>query len=323
MSQNKVVFKNQPKLSTFAVQEKFNQKRLLLVPVIENFLSNSQYFTGEITVEFAHTGVSSLVCIVESVKEKAVLKVSLSIAHSAGEARFLNVWRDAGVHTPHVFDSGYFKDLPYVLMEYMAVPTLSETWSYREMIENGTCLEMGRLLRKMHVPKGEGYGMVLDGKGLHKTCREWIDGPDMQKRITYVQENNLLPDVWHLFPKVVDVFIAHAEKENHSSFCHDDFGSSNIFATKPLTIFDPNPRFNNRYTDVGRTIVNYVAKGLFPKEIVDGYFEKEACDEKVLYASIFLNVVMKLPRAQEKGLVDVIKNLQEYLVLNKSVFVVG
>ncbi len=317
METPKTIFTNQPKLSEDKADEKFNERRLALLPIIEKYISGYEHFAGEkVKVTFAETGVSSLVSIIETEKEKFVLKMPLSKSYSLGEAQFLKVWEQAGVKVPHIFDEGVIDGESYVLMEYIDAPMIRGAYTDEEMIEKGVYTEMGNILRLMHEPRGEGYGNVIDGKGEYETFAEWLNGADMQKRMAYVQENKVLPDILELLPKIFEILKDHAEKENKSSFCHDDF-AGNIFATDPLTVFDPNPRFNNRYVDVGRTMMNFLARNLYPKQILESYFANETCDEKVLQASIFLGIFMKLTYAHKKGNLERIQNWQNYINQNK------
>jgi len=316
---SRITFTNQPKLSTDSVDEKFNKRRLDLIPFVEAYVSASPYFKGDTRITFSHAGISSLVCFIESVEGKKVLKVALSLTHSLGEARFLKVWERAGVKVPHVFDSGEFKGHPYTLMEYIPAESVGAIYTHAQMIDKGVYKEMGSMLHHMHEAQGKGYGMVVDDHGEYNTFKEWINGPDIQKRIVYAVEKNLLSSVWDLFPRVLDVLTKYTEQHVSTSYCHDDFGGSNILATKPLTVFDPNPRFNNRYMDIGRTMAIYIAQGIVPQQILEGYFETETCDTRVLYASIFLNIVMKAPYSHKKGREDVITIWEEYLASHKSI----
>ena len=65
-------------------------------------------------------------------------------------------------------------------------------------------------------------------------------------------------------------------------------------------------------------MIIYITQGVFPEGILTGYFGTKERNHKVLYASMFLNIVMKLPYSHKKGRMDVIKNWEEYLVSNKK-----
>jgi len=291
---------------------------LNLVPCVKDFISNHNLFKDkEISITFAQKGISSLVCIIESLNEKLVLKIHLSVSNSLGEGQFLKVWEQAGVKVPHVIEDGILSGHVYTLMKYIDAPILSEAYSNEELIKNGTYFEMGHILSVMHSPKAEGYGHVVNGKAEFAEFKDWIKSEDMQKRYQYVNENNLLGEEHGSLATAIEILTEHANSEKKSSYCHDDFGASNIFATNPITVFDPNPRFNNGYIDLGRTLYNHIAKGVFPKQLVDGYFGNKPYDEKVLHASILINSYFKFPYAHKTKRLEIMQNIHEYLIKNK------
>jgi ATP-dependent DNA helicase RecG len=139
-----------------------------------------------------------------------------------------------------------------------------------------------------------------------------------------IQKNVKFNDDHGSVEQVSKILLEHTEKENHSSYCHNDFGASNIFATQPLTIFDPNPRFNNGYLDLGQCLMKEIAHGDDYREavsqLIDGYFSGGAYNEKVLHASIFLNAVIKLPYKHKTGKTEVIDGIGAYLKNNSHWF---
>jgi len=314
----KITFHNEPKLSTDAVDAKFNERRLSLIPRVEEYLTTQERFKDqEVGITFAHSGISSLVTFIETPAEKLVLKVALSKGYSNGEAQFLKTWEQVGVKVPHVFDSGEIDGGPYTLMEYIDEPLVSDAYNHEQKIDQGIYVEMGQILRTMHGPEGEGYGRVVEGKGEFKTFEEWLYGLDIEERVEYVKEHDLLTDDHGSQTAAFEALLEHTAKENKSSYCHDDFGG-NIFATKPLTVFDPNPRFNNGYIDLGRTLANHVAHGIFPKQMIEGYFGDESYNEKALHAAVYINTLMKLPYSHKKGRAEAIQKWQKYLAENRN-----
>jgi fructosamine-3-kinase len=314
-----VTFTNEPKLSEHEVDRAFNERRVALAKALGPFIATHSIFKDkDVAAEFAHKGISSLISIIDAEGEKFVLKIPLSTDYAAGEALFLKVWEQAGVKVPHIFDEGSIDGHPYIIMEYVDAPLLVNAHSHEELVEKGLYKEMGRTLRLMHTPKAEGYGKVVHNKAEFASFKEWLVSPDMERRVEYVQRYNLLAEKEHgALSDARDILLTHVEKSGTSSYCHDDFGSSNIFATDPLTVFDPNPRFNNGYIDLGRSYVNTIAAGKFPTGLKEGYFEGELCNEKTLHASIFLNMLTKLPYKHKTNRTDLIENMQTYLANNK------
>ncbi|MEI7688618.1 MAG: phosphotransferase [Candidatus Nomurabacteria bacterium] len=315
-----VHFKNQPKLSGAEVDKNRDERRLSLFSSIENFLLNDDLFKGkEIEVEFSHEGISSLVCFIEGGEKKMVLKIAVDNTVTEGsEALFLRTWKSIGISTPHIYKEGKLAGRPFVLMEYIDAPTAGEKYNEDKEGRESMHLEVGRILRKMHKPESIGFGKVIDGKGEYTSFREWIDTPDMSNRVKYIEENNLLTLEHGTFSQARNILVDYVGDSNKSSYCHFDYSAGHLFATEPLTVFDPNPLFNNGYIDLGRTLVNYIAaSGTYPKKIVEGYFEEGGLDEKVLHASIFINIIYKLPYQYQKGKSQTIQNFQNYLSQNK------
>ncbi len=316
----KVSFINTPKLSTEEadVQKRFNERRLCLVPHIIKFLSLHERFKDkQITVTFSEKGVSSLVSIIETPDEKLVLKIPLSLTFTEGEYLFMKTWAEAGVKVPQMIEGGKLNGHSYILYEYVDALVLSHKYTHKELVEKGLYFEMGRTLRCMHLPEAHGYGRVVNGEAEFQLFDNWLSGPDMQKRIDYVMGNSLLTDEHGSFEAASGILKDFISKNKKSSYCHDDFGASNIFATTPITVFDPNPRFNHGYLDLGKSIVNHLAHGIFPKELVQAYFEDESYDNNALHASVFVNACMKLPYQHKNNKLEMIRNIQKYLAQNK------
>jgi fructosamine-3-kinase len=268
-----------------------------------------------VEVTFAHKGVSSLICVIETPEGKVVLKIPLSIANTLGEGTFLRTWEEAGVKVPQVIEEGKIGEHPYLLMEYVDAPLLGEKFNSKELNEKGMYFEIGAILRKMHEPKGEGYGRLLDGKAEFATFKDYLASENMQKRFHTIEEKKLLGEEHGSLSVACDILLEYVGANTKSSYCHFDFGSSNMFATSPITVFDPNPELNNGYMDLGRTVVIRIANdGIFPQQLVDGYFAGQSYNKKVLQAAILIQSYKKFyywsQVKKEKG----IKNVQEYLL---------
>lgn len=321
---SKIIFLNEPKLSEHEVDQKFNARRINLIPHVKDFISNHERFkNGEIKVIFAEKGISSLVSIIETSSEKTILKVHLSLAHSLGEAQFLKVWEKSGVKVPHVIEDGMLNGHAYTLMGYVDAKILKDVYSKGEMIRKEIYVELGKILRVMHTPKVEGYGRVVGGKAQYAKFEDWLCSEDVQKHIKYVKENNLLGDEHGSLSVALEILKAHVKNGKSSNYCHDDFGAANVFATNPLTVFDPNPRFNNGYIDLGRSIIISIASNSgkaeadIEEQFIRGYFNTEYCDRRVLQAAILLNVYTKFTYQHKTKSLDRMKNLREYLAQTK------
>lgn len=312
-----IVFANQPRLTGREADKDFDRKRIELVAQIQNLLFSHELFKGkEIKVTFVTKGVSSLVSVIETREGKTVLKIPLSTHYSRGESEFLKVWEANGIKVPHVIEQGTLGEHEYMLMEYVDAPVLNDKYTKDEMVEKEIYREMGMTLRAMHTPQATGYGRLVNGVAEYQTFSEWIDSEDMDTRITYAEEHKLFDEVTNTFKRVREILIAHASATDSSSYCHDDYGADNIFATEPITIFDPNPRFNNGYIDLGRSVMIHtsleVPKGA-TQQIVDGYFNGEVYDARVLHASIILAAFMKSRYLHQINKPHQITTIRKYL----------
>lgn len=313
---------NQPKLSEHEVDKKFNERRTQLVPIIQKYISDHVLFKNlDVSVYFIEKGVSSLVTKIETTEKTYILKVPLSLTFANGEGMFLKVWQQGGIKVPRIYEEGLFGDLNYILMEYIDTPTLGDKYGREELIEKKIYTTLGRTLRMMHTPKTEGYGSVVHGKAEYARFSDWLNGPDMKKRVNYIHEHAIISHEHGSLSSAFELLSAYVESENGSSYCHDDFGTSNIFATDPITVFDPNPRFNNGYLDLGRSIVMLAARNAIAEieQLIEGYFENNPFNKKILQASVLINAVMKIPYSHKKGRVEIISNIQTYLMENKSI----
>lgn len=312
-----IYFKNQPKLSEHEVDQKFNERRLDLIPKIEDFLSTDALFAGrKAEVEFSHQGVSSLVAFVRADEEKFVLKVPLRPTDE-GEARFLREWEAVGVSVPHVFREGNFGDHPYILMSFIDAPILADAIQ-AGTAKNDISFDMGKTLAMMHAAKSVGYGRIVAGQPEHGEFKDWIEGEDVQKRIRFVQENNLLGDEHGPISEAMDILIAYSDKNPESAHCHFDFGAANIMATEPLTVIDPDPMLNNGIIDIGRSMLLEISGGGTADRLKHGYFSNgKELDSSALQAAIILSAYWKFPYWHKKNKIEAMNNSRRYLSQSK------
>ncbi len=305
------------KLSGHEADKHFNERRVALAGQLEGFISAHSRFQGkEVAITFAQKGVSSLIAVIETVGGKLVLKLPLSTTYAEGEALFLKAWEQAGVKVPHVFEEGILDGHSFILMEFVDAPILTSLYSPEQLAEKGLYREMGKTLCLMHRPTAEGYGRVVDGKPEYAQFSDWLLSEDIATRIAYVKEHALLGDEHGSISAAFEVLRAYINGQPNSSYCHDDFGAANIFATTPITVFDPNPRFNNGYIDLGRSVVKLLSEGINPAQLLEGYFDGVDYDEEALRAAVLLNTYMKYPYWHKVKRVEQIQRMQQYLEKN-------
>jgi fructosamine-3-kinase len=307
-----ISYTNEPKLSPHEADGVFNERRGALHAQIENVLASLPRISGRnTTITFAHEGISSLIAILDFGNEKNVLKIPLTRNYSEGDVLFLKTWQGAGVRVPEIYEEGIVDGHSFCIMEYIDAPTLANAYTPQELLERGIYAEMGRTLRQMHTPTASNFGRVLNGEPEFATFKNWLEGPDIAGRIAYVQERELLSEKHGSVENMFETLQAHTVR---STYCHDDLATTNVFATKPLTVFDPNPRFNDGYIDLSRSVVRLASKGVSEDAFVDGYFNGETYDEQVLRAAVLLTTYMKLPYWHKTGRKEHIGEMSRYLI---------
>lgn len=319
-------FINQPKYSEHEADRDFNERREIFIPKIKEFISIHPLFLNKkVDITFMHSGISSLVSVVEANDIKLVLKIPLSRTNSRLEAVFLNAWKDLGVKVPHIFEEGEIGEQPYTLMEYIDSKTISNAYTKEEMIEKNIYLELGKLLRKMHGAKAQGYSNIVNKKNEpeYSSISEWLNGDaNMQTQIEYVKENMLLnADKHGSIDNVFNTLITNIGDSKASVYCHNDFGGGNVFATEPFTVFDPWPCFHHPFMDVTRSLVHKISNGKLGKtseQFIEGYFGDEKYDKKLFHAFLFLNITVKLPYMHKTKKMEKIEGLQQFLESTKE-----
>lgn len=320
-----VTFLNEPKLSEHEVDTKFNERRKKLASLMEGFITQHPLLSGkEVEVTFLHAGVSSLVSILETPEQKLVLKIPLSELNSRLEGVFLDAWENVGVKVPHVLEEGEIGGHFYVLMEYIDAETVSSIYKGGESLEKNIYHDLGKLLRKMHEAKTEGYSNIVNKKSSPEyfSITEWLEGDSsMHEQVEYVKEHKLLDDEKHgSIEDVFNILISSIGDSKESVYCHNDFGGANVFATEPLTVFDPWPCFHHPFMDITRSLI-LISQGRISKageQFLNGYFGGEQYDKKLFHAFLILNITVKLPYMHKTNGVDRIESFQGYLEQTKS-----
>jgi fructosamine-3-kinase len=323
-----VTFLNEPKLSEHEVDKKFNERRKKLVPLMEDFISQHPLFSGKkVDITFLHAGVSSLVSILETPEEKIVLKIPLSELNSRLEGVFLNAWENVGVKVPHVLEEGQIGDHFYVLMEYIDSVTISSKYKAEESLEKNVYHDLGKLLRKMHEAKTEGYSNIVNKKSQPEyfSIAGWLKGDSsMQEQVEYVKEHNLLDGEKHgSISDVYKILISTIGDSKESVYCHNDFGGGNVFATEPFTVFDPWPCFHHPFMDITRSLILISKSGVGKagEQFLTGYFGDKEYDKKLLHAFLVLNITVKLPYMHKTKGIDRIEGWQTYLEQTKGLII--
>lgn len=315
-----VIFLNAPKLSEHEVDKMHNDARLDLVPEVEAFISSHSRFQGEeVIISFFETGRSSLVCAVATSKEKLILKAPLGSL--TGEAEFLEAWRHVGVKVPQIIEQGRLGSKPCMLMEFIGAKTLHDMYKKGEMVRREIYVQMGQILRTMHKAKASGFGRpVAEGRAEFLAFAQWFQY-EIERKLSEVRKFGLLNDDEHgSFSLAAEVLSAFVEKNPQSVYCHNDFTYANIFATSPLTVFDPQPIFGHPYMDLGRAIVQAIGgTGRLEAsyQFIEGYFGGGNYDQGALQAAVIAQSCFKFGYWYKTNRPEAVKDVQTYLSQTK------
>ncbi len=318
----KINLLNQPKRTGHELDKGRDERVESLIPHLMDFVKKHPLFQGKDTnITFAEQGVSSLVSIIATPDDKFVLKISLAAKPIEGETMFLKKWKDEGVKVPTILEDGTIDESNYILMEFIDAKDLTKTFSYEEMLAKGIFKEMGGALAKMHRVKGDGYGRLIGGKAQFSTFDDFILDEKTKRKFSEVQTLGVLSEDQHGFiVEATNILRTFVQSNPQSSYCHNDFAPTNVFATTPITVFDPDPVFNHPYMDVGRSIVITAAHSGLPEsaeQIISGYFEGLDYNAKALHASIIFNAHTKILNWHKKGKKQRVENIQRYLIQTK------
>ncbi len=321
-NKSSVEFLNQPKLSGHDVDKELDQARIYLIQKIEEFICGSKMFNNEtVSVSFFHTGVSSLVCLLESKSNKYILKMKLRQSNIDMESFFLKKWEDIGIKVPHIYEIGYIEEYNYILMEYIEKDILTKVYSTDELISKNIFFEMGQILQKIHTLKTEGFGLwSSEDKAEYKIFEEWLLNDDwIQNQIKYTKENNLLPkEVFGSVDENLNKLIKYIKNNNQTTYCHFDFSPNNILVTEPITIFDPVCLNNHPYIDLAKSIIQSIANcknNNIAEQIVKGYFElnNDSINREFLNTTLLFIACIKFPYWHKKKYTDTLSIVKDYL----------
>lgn len=299
-----------------------NEQRMEVAGKIEEFLDSHTLFRGKnIEVSFAQKGVSSLVSIIDIGERKYVLKVPRRPGMAELEALFLNAWKSAGVAVPEIIDQGMIDTHAYILMEFIDAENLKDHYTLNGLIRERIFVKMGETLRAMHGVHASGFGKPIHGKGEYDDFKSWLLGEDgYAKKKDDIEKLNLLDDSYGPIETVIDILISGLE--NKSVYCHYDFAPENIFATDPVTVFDPIPAFNHPFMDLARTIVIAVSRcgpTDAASQLLEGYFGKDReYDMRALHAAIVIQAYMKFPYWNKTAQTQRLEYVKEYLLTHRN-----
>jgi fructosamine-3-kinase len=267
----------------------------------------------------------SVVFLVRSPGIIYVAKMASTPESVEREVVFYKEWSKQDVKTPEVLKLHTAdKKVPVsiVSLEYINSPILSQQYDVEKRVKTGVSREMGRTLARMHKAKGKGFGVPTSRdrtKGSFATFKEEYQGAFLRRKADWLIAQTVLTNKDILGIKTaINIIEKDVLAGMRPALTHNDFRPYNIFASKPMTVFDPNPRISHPYICLALSLVGSdVETDPFSKnerdEILLGYSEITAINNRVLSAAIILGGMKKAYTWQKKREEDKVNRLMALL----------
>lgn len=268
-------------------------------------------------------GETSVVFLVKSPELTYVAKLTRHPETVEREAVFFEKWAEQGVRIPRVLALHTTNDqipVSIVSLEYIDAPILSRFLNTEQRVKKGVAREMGRTLASMHRAKGEGFGFPIPEnrtKGNFVTFKEEFENTFLKRRANWLKEQGVITDQdLSSTQTAIEIIEKDLRSGIKPSLVHDDFRPYNIFASEPITVFDPNPRITHPFMCLALTLIkSEVESGTFGKqerdEILSGYSEITKVNNHVLSAAIVLRGLRTLNTWKRKDKEEKVSTLLE------------
>lgn len=263
------------------------------------------------TIKVFNNGETSVVCLITGEGIEFVTKMSRSSVAIEAEECFLKSWLELGVKVPEILKLHKANEvLPVSILslEYVKSELLSEKYSDNERLKNGLAREMGRILAKMHKAKGVGFGYPSSGnpkRGQNDSFLKSIDESLLGNRLYWLLDMKVVDKE---FLKTVDqsALLLNSDFENglKPSLVHNDFLPYNIFATNPITVYDPNPRITHPALCLALTLLKTEINNSNQEEsleILSGYRDIADISDDILKAAFIVRGLALLYTWVKKG----------------------
>ncbi|KKQ23933.1 MAG: hypothetical protein US62_C0012G0016 [Candidatus Woesebacteria bacterium GW2011_GWA1_37_8] len=285
----------------------------------ENILSITPFTQGESSVVFKVVTESS----------PSVVKMTPEAGGVEAESHFLLAWEKEGIKIPQIISiRPQDKEIPVSILvsEFIDSALLIDALTTQQMIEKGISKELGRMLAKMHRAKGKGFGFPIVGNENHgsfETFSEEMEKTLFGDRISWLLTHGVLNqfdvDVAH---GAVEILEADIQKGGLPSLTHNDFATYNMFATEPITIFDPDPRITHPAICLAYTLlksqVNEYPDLTESSEILSGYREITPIDDETIAAGIVLRGIRKIHTWHREGKLSQLDKLKKVIDANEK-----
>lgn len=322
----------------------FDEEEIIFRKDVESFLEqsiNKDFFNlGKVKNYHIFTeGVSSIVARMDMEDgKKYVFKSGNSFIEWWNErvhieGKVYNLWRGIDIKTPTVYKEWTIieenRKIPYIVMEYIQ----PEKEFSKDTMETSMLQEIGENTAKMNSIHGKWFGRVKKMEwdmliGMYDTTNELYESYDKKIR-TLEKRGEIKEYEIKKTQEAIKILKKDFASWTQASITHDDV-RENFFLTKPMTIFDPNPRLDHPLNDIASISADILLDNDIIKEereiaiqhIYHGYEKQNGkkIDQNILHACILLKIIQKIrwmSGSQKKE-----KKIQEALDLFKKIEII-
>ena len=300
------------------IQDHFEEKEIKFRKDIEHFLEQSidKDFFDLWKVKDYHIfteGVSSVVARIDMEdNKKYVFKSGNSFIEWWDErvhieGKIYDLWREINIKTPIVYKKWTITEgnsrIPYIVMEYIK----PEKEFSKDTMEASMLQEIGENIAKMNSIHGKWFGRVKKMEwdmliGIYNTTNELYESYDKKIR-TLEKRGEIREYEIKKAQEAIKILKKDFASGTQASITHDDV-RENFFLTKPMTIFDPNPRLDHPLNDIASITADILLDNDIIKEereaviqnIYHGYEKQNGkkIDQNILNACILLKIIQKI-----------------------------
>lgn len=234
--------------------ESFFKSALAQVPFLEE---------QDVEVTYFLQGVGSIVAkIVTGGGNTYVMKTTESANHTNAEICTYKAATDAGIKVPKLFYDGLQDGLPFLLMEYFDMGTISDKLKVGEMTVDEVARIKADFFCDLKKIEGRGYNWPTryeDGVlyGNFEDINTFVDTWFCQQGLVDVASERVPTIRWDELLKY------HGDKvkeQNVNGTCKlgtFDFQTGHVFASNPPTLFDPCMKLEPEYFDLAQLIIPF------------------------------------------------------------------
>jgi fructosamine-3-kinase len=267
-------------------------------------LEQTKVYVGEIIeVVDLTNGKTSNVLKISGNKGVCIIKFGSSKEYIESELFALTVWKLNGLKVPNVLFSGIDYTPPFLILEYIDFPRLSELMpNLSEREKNKAFKLLGVQMRMMHTVEMQGYGALNFSK--EKPHGELDDISKYLKslvspRIRQLKDKGLYSEVLEDSLDKALSLINENKLYLKSTLLHEDLLAYNCFyniAAQEIFIFDPNTKAGISIFDVGITFFKSAIKYEYNHaiEFLNGYIYENDLDISLIKAGIIIKGIAQM-----------------------------